>query len=260
MFADTAVLVERNLLTVKRIPTLLIGATIQPLMFVFLFAYVFGATFGGGTYREFLMAGIFTQTVVFNAAFTTVGLATDTSDGIIDRLRSLPMSRLGVIAARVSSDMLLGIIGLGVMVVCGLAIGWRIQGSAADAAAAFGVIVLFALAMAWVGAVTGLVAPNVEAAQSIGFLWMFPVTFLSSAFISAQSLPGPLRTIAEWNPVTAVATASRQLFGNTAPPDFPPATGWVADHAIGYSIGCSLAILAICVPVSLVLYRRAAHR
>jgi len=260
MFADTAVLVERNLLTVKRIPTLLIGATIQPLMFVFLFAYVFGATFGGGTYREFLMAGIFTQTVVFNAAFTTVGLATDTSDGIIDRLRSLPMSRLGVIAARVSSDMLLGIIGLGVMVVCGLAIGWRIQGSAADAAAAFGVIVLFALAMAWVGAVTGLVAPNVEAAQSIGLLWMFPVTFLSSAFISAQSLPGPLRTIAEWNPVTAVATASRQLFGNTAPPDFPPATGWVADHAIGYSIGCSLAILAICVPVSLVLYRRAAHR
>ena len=260
MFADTAVLVERNLLTVRRIPTLLIGATIQPLMFVFLFAYVFGATFGGGTYREFLMAGIFTQTVVFNAAFTTVGLATDTSDGIIDRLRSLPMSRLGVIAARVSSDMLLGIVGLGVMVVCGLAIGWRVRGSAADAALAFGVIVLFALAMAWVGAVTGLVAPNVEAAQSIGFLWMFPVTFLSSAFISAQSLPGPLRTIAEWNPVTAVATASRQLFGNTAPPDFPPATGWVADHAIGYSIGCSLAILAICVPVSLVLYRRAAHR
>lgn len=260
MFADTAVLVERNLLTVRRIPTLLIGATVQPLMFVFLFAYVFGATFGGGEYREFLMAGIFTQTVVFNAAFTTVGLANDTSDGIIERLRSLPMSRLGVIAARVSSDMLLGIVGLAVMVLCGLGIGWRVHSSATDAAAAFGLIVLFALAMAWVGAVTGLVAPNVEAAQSIGFLWMFPVTFLSSAFISAQSLPGPLRAVAEWNPVTAVATASRQLFGNTAPPDFPPATGWVADHAIGYSIGTALVILALCVPVSLVLYRRAAHR
>ena len=259
MLADTAVLVERNLLTVKRIPPLLIGATIQPLMFVFLFAYVFGATFGGAEYREFLMAGIFTQTVVFNAAFTTVGLATDTSDGIIDRLRSLPMSRLGVIAARVSSDMLLGIIGLAVMVMCGLAIGWRVRGSAADALAAFGVIILFALAMAWVGAVTGLVAPNVEAAQSIGFLWMFPVTFLSSAFISAQSLPGPLRAVAEWNPVTAVATASRQLFGNTAPADFPAASGWVADHAVGYSVFCSVAILLICVPVSLVLYRRSAR-
>lgn len=260
MLADTAVLVERNLLTVRRIPTLLIGATIQPLMFVFLFAYVFGATFGGGEYREFLMAGIFTQTVVFNAAFTTVGLANDTADGIIDRLRSLPMSRLGVIAARVTSDMVLGVVGLAVMVLCGLAIGWRVQGSAADAAAAFGVIILFALAMAWVGAVTGLIAPNVEAAQSIGFLWMFPVTFLSSAFISAQSLPGPLRAISEWNPVTAVATASRDLFGNTAPPDFPPATGWVADHAAGYAVASSLVILAICVPVSLFLYRRAAHR
>ncbi|ASR04545.1 ABC transporter permease [Gordonia rubripertincta] len=260
MFTDTAVLVERNLLTVKRIPTLLISATIQPLMFVFLFAYVFGATFGGSSYREFLMAGIFTQTVVFNAAFTTVGLANDTSDGIIDRLRSLPMTRLGVISGRVTSDMLLGAVGLAVMVACGLAIGWRIYGSAADAAIAFGIIGLFAIAMAWVGAVSGLAAPNVEAAQSIGFLWMFPVTFLSSAFISAQSLPGPLRTIAEWNPVTAVATACRQLFGNEAPPMFPTATGWVADHAVGYAVGSSLVILAACVPVSLVLYRRSANR
>ena len=260
MFTDTAVLVERNLLTVKRIPTLLISATIQPLMFVFLFAYVFGATFGGGSYREFLMAGIFTQTVVFNAAFTTVGLANDTSDGIIDRLRSLPMSRLGVISGRVTSDMLLGAVGLAVMVACGLAIGWRVHGSAADAAIAFAIIGLFAVAMAWVGAVTGLAAPNVEAAQSIGFLWMFPVTFLSSAFISAQSLPGPLRTIAEWNPVTAVATACRQLFGNEAPPTIPTATGWVADHAVAYAVGSSLVILAVCVPASLVLYRRSANR
>lgn len=254
---DTAVIVERNLLTVRRIPTLLISATIQPLMFVFLFAYVFGATFGGGAYREFLMAGIFTQTVVFNAAFTTVGLANDMSDGIIDRLRSLPMSRLAVIAGRVGSDMLLGFLGLAVMVVCGLAIGWRIHGTPTEALVAFAVIVLFALAMAWVGAVTGLAAPNVEVAQSLGFLWMFPVTFLSSAFISAQSLPGFLRPIAEWNPVTAVATAARQKFGNAAPPDFPPATGWVADHAVGYSVGCSLVILAVCIPLSLILYRRA---
>lgn len=260
MFADSAVIVERNLVTIRRVPTLLVSATIQPLMFVFLFAYVFGATFGGGPYREFLMAGIFAQTVAFNAAFTIVGLANDMADGIVDRLRTLPMSRLAVISGRVSSDMLLGVVSVGVMVLCGLAIGWRIRGSAVDALIAFGVLMLFALAMAWVGAVTGLAAPNVQVAQSIGFLWMFPLTFLSSAFIAAASLPGPLRAIAEWNPVTAVATACRQRFGNTAPPDFPAATGWVADHAVAYSIGTSLLILAICVPLSLVLYRRSANR
>lgn len=260
MFTDTAVLVERNLLTVKRIPTLLLSATVQPLMFVVLFAYVFGATLGGAPYREFLMAGIFAQTVVFNAAITTVGLAGDMSAGIVDRLRTLPMSRLGVISARVGSDMLLGIVGLAVMVAAGLAIGWRIRGSAGDAVTAFAVIVLFALAMAWLGAVTGLAAPNIEVAQSIAFLWMFPVTFLSSAFISAQSLPGPLRAIAEWNPVTAVATMARDRFGNSAPADFPAPSGWVADHSLGYAIGASTVILLICVPVSLWLYRRATSR
>ncbi|GAB19871.1 putative ABC transporter permease protein [Gordonia effusa NBRC 100432] len=260
MFSDTAVLIERNLLTVRRIPTLLVSATIQPLMFVFLFAYVFGATLGGGQYREFLMAGIFTQTALFNAAFTTVGLANDMSDGIVNRLRSLPMSRLAVITGRVSSDMLLGVIGLAVMVACGYAIGWRIRGSLGDAVIAFALLLFFALAMAWVGAVTGLAAKNVEVAQSVGFLWMFPVTFLSSAFISAASLPGPLRAIAEWNPVTAVATACRDLFGNAAPPDFPAASGWPADHAFGYAVIWCVAILVICVPVSLVLYQRSARR
>jgi ABC-2 type transport system permease protein len=260
MVTDTAVLIERNLLTVRRIPTLLLGATVQPLMFVFLFAYVFGATLGGDTYREFLMAGIFTQTVLFNAAFTTVGLANDMADGIVNRLRALPMSRLAVIAARVSSDMLLGILGLAVMVACGYIIGWRIRGSVLDAVVAFAILLLFALAMAWVGAVTGLAARNVEVAQSAGFLWMFPVTFLSSAFISAASLPGPLQAIAEWNPVTAVATVSRARFHNAAPPDFPVPGGWPAQHALGYSVLWSVALLAVCVPLSLVLYRRTARR
>ncbi|MCF8568965.1 ABC transporter permease [Gordonia sp. HY002] len=260
MFADTAVLVERNLITVRRIPTLLLSATVQPLMFVFLFAYVFGATLGGGQYREFLMAGIFAQTVLFNSAFTTVGLANDMSTGIVDRLRSLPMSRLAVIAGRVTSDMLLGMVGLTVMVACGFAIGWRIRGSAVDAMIAFALLLLFALAMAWVGAITGLAARNVEVAQSVGFLWMFPVTFLSSAFISAASLPGPLRAIAEWNPVTAVATASRDLFGNASPPDFPDPTGWPADHALVYALIWSGALLIVCIPLSLWLYRRSASR
>ncbi|WP_132993439.1 ABC transporter permease [Gordonia zhaorongruii] len=260
MFADTAVLVERNLITVRRIPTLLLSATVQPLMFVFLFAYVFGATLGGGQYREFLMAGIFAQTMLFNSAFTTVGLANDMSDGIVNRLRSLPMSRLAVIAGRVTSDMVLGAVGLAVMVACGFAIGWRIRGSPGDAAIAFALLIFFALAMAWVGAVTGLAARNVEVAQSIGFLWMFPVTFLSSAFISAASLPGPLRAIAEWNPVTAVATSCRDLFGNSAPRDFPEPSGWPAEHALVYAVAWSATLLVVCVPASLWLYRRSASR
>ncbi|WP_084435879.1 ABC transporter permease [Aldersonia kunmingensis] len=256
---DGAIVAERNLLTIRRVPTLLVGATVQPLMFVFLFAYVFGATLGGDAYREFLMAGIFTQTVVFNAAFTTVGLAGDLQKGIVDRFRSLPMSRLAVVSGRTVSDLVVNVVSVAVMVICGLIIGWRIRGSLLDAVTAFALIGLFAFAMSWVGALTGLAARNVEAAQSIGFLWMFPLTFISAAFISAWSLPEPLRTIAEWNPVTAVATAARQLFGNEAPPGFPEPTGWVADNAVAYAAMTSVAIILIFAPLSLWRYRTMAR-
>lgn len=155
---DSAIVAYRNLLTILRVPTLLVTATIQPLMFVFLFAYIFGASLGGGQYREFLLAGIFTQTVAFNAAFTTVGLAGDLHKGIIDRMRTLPMSRLAVLMGRTLSDLVVNILSLAVMVGCGYTVGWRINGGIADAALAFGVILLFAFAMSWVGALTGLLA------------------------------------------------------------------------------------------------------
>ena len=258
--ADSWVMAERNLITIRRVPTLLVSATVQPLMFVFLFAYVFGATFGGGSYREYLMAGIFTQTVAFNAAFTTVGLAGDLQDGIVDRFRSLPMSRIAVVLGRTVSDLTVSVISVAVMALCGLAVGWRIRGGFWDAVVAFGVVLLFGFAMSWVGALTGLMAKTVEVAQSVGFVWLFPVTFLSSAFISAQSLPGPLRAIAEWNPVTAVATACRQLFDNPAPALFPVASGWVADHAVAYSIGSSLVILVVFATLSVLRYRHVASR
>lgn len=260
LFSDSSVMAGRNLLTIRRVPTLLVSATVQPFMFVFLFAYVFGATLGGASYREFLMAGIFTQTVVFNSAFTTVGLAGDLQSGLVDRLRTLPMWSLAVVLGRTLSDLVVSIVSVAVMAITGLVIGWRIRGSFADALLALGLILLLAFAMSWVGAFTGLMARNVEVAQSVGFVWMFPATFLSSAFISAQSLPGPLKAIAEWNPITAVATAARDLLGNSAPPDFPQATGWVADHAVGYSLITSLAILLVFVPLSLWRYRTVASR
>ncbi|MFJ9368712.1 ABC transporter permease [Nocardia sp. NPDC101769] len=255
---DSAIVAYRNLLTILRVPTLLVTATIQPLMFVFLFAYIFGASLGGSQYREFLLAGIFTQTVAFNAAFTTVGLANDLHQGIIDRMRTLPMSRLAVLMGRTLSDLVVNVLALAVMVVCGYLVGWRINGSIMDAVLAFGVILLFAFAMSWVGAITGLVSPSVEVAQSAGLIWLFPLTFISSAFISGETLPGPLRTVAAWNPITAVSAAGRKLFDNGSPPSFKPATGWPADHCVEYSIYCSLAILAISVPIALLQYRKVA--
>ncbi|MEU8897414.1 ABC transporter permease [Nocardia sp. NPDC048505] len=260
VFRDSAIVAYRNLLTILRVPTLLVTATIQPLMFVFLFAYIFGASLGGDQYREFLLAGIFTQTVAFNAAFTTVGLAGDLHKGIIDRMRTLPMSRMAVLMGRTLSDLVVNVLSLSVMVGCGYIVGWRIHGGIADAALAFAVILLFAFAMSWVGALTGLLSPTVEVAQSAGLIWLFPLSFISSAFISAETLPGPLRTIAAWNPITAVSAACRELFGNSAPPTFIPATGWAADHAIGYAIACSLAILAIAAPLALLRYRKVASR
>ncbi|WP_101468733.1 ABC transporter permease [Nocardia fluminea] len=255
---DSAIVAYRNLLTILRVPTLLVTATIQPLMFVFLFAYIFGASLGGDQYREFLLAGIFTQTVAFNAAFTTVGLAGDLQKGIIDRMRTLPMSRLAVLMGRTLSDLVVNIVSLGVMSICGYIVGWRIHGSFGDAVIAFSIILLFAFAMSWVGALTGLVSPTVEVAQSAGLIWLFPLTFISSAFISAETLPGPLRAIAEWNPITAVSAAGRKLFENDSPPTFVPATGWAAENCILYAIICSLVILAIAMPAALLQYRKVA--
>ncbi|MFD6270710.1 ABC transporter permease [Nocardia asteroides] len=255
---DSAIVAHRNLLTILRVPTLLVTATVQPLMFVFLFAYIFGASLGGDQYREFLLAGIFTQTVAFNAAFTTVGLAGDLQKGIIDRMRTLPMSRLAVLMGRTLSDLVVNVLSLGVMVICGYIVGWRIHGSVADAALAFAIILLFAFAMSWVGALTGLISPTVEVAQSAGLIWMFPLSFVSSAFISAETLPGPLRTIAEWNPITAVSAAGRKLFDNDAPPSFAPATGWAADNCVLYAVICSVVILAVAMPAALLQYRKVA--
>ncbi|RJO71055.1 ABC transporter permease [Nocardia panacis] len=260
VFRDSAIVARRNLLTILRVPTLLVTATIQPLMFVFLFAYIFGASLGGGQYREFLLAGIFTQTVAFNAAFTTVGLAGDLQKGIIDRMRALPMSRLAVLLGRTLSDLVVNLLSLVVMAGCGYVVGWRIHSGIADAALAFGILLLFAFAMSWVGALTGLLAPTVEVAQSAGLIWLFPLSFISSAFISAETLPGPLRTLAQWNPITAVAAAGRKLFDNGAPPTFVPPHGWPAEHCVPYAIACSLVILAVAVPLSLLRYRKVASR
>jgi ABC-2 type transport system permease protein len=257
---DSGVVTWRNLTNVRRNPEMLVGATIQPIMFVLLFAYVFGGSLGGGAYREFLMAGIFTQTVAFNSAFTTIGMANDLQKGIIDRFRSLPMSRVAVILGRTAADLAVTMIGLLVMSVCGLVVGWRVHNGIGNAILGYLLLLAFAFAMSWTGVLIGLIAGSVEVAQSAGFIWMFPATFISSAFVSAVNLPGPLKAFAAWNPVTTVADECRKLFGNANPPNFPAATGWAATHGGVYSLLAAVLIIAVFMPLAVARYRRVASR
>lgn len=258
---DSSVVAWRNLINIKRNPDLLFGAVVNPIIFVLLFAYVFAGSLGGDGYRHFLVAGIFVQTVAFNAAFTTLGLANDLSKGLIDRFRSLPMSRLAVILGRTSSDLVVSMVTLVIMTLTGLVVGWRIQGGLVDAVFGYLLLLLFAFAMSWVGAYIGLLCRSVEVAQSAGLIWLFPVSFVASVFVSAQTLPGPLRAFAEWNPISAVADATRVLFGNPVqPPGMPPAASWAAEHAAFYAVVSSLAIVAVFLPLALFRYRRVASR
>ncbi|MEU6762943.1 ABC transporter permease [Streptomyces sp. NPDC046853] len=256
---DGLLIAGRNLLNLRRTPGAVIAAFVQPLMFVLLLAYVFGGSLGGAEYRTFLMGGIFAQAVTFNASFTAIGLAADMDKGMVDRFRALPMPRGSVILGRTLSDLTLSAVTLSVTSLCGLLVGWRVEGSALDAVAAYGLILLFAFAMSWVGATIGLVARSVEVAQSAGLIWLFPVTFVSGAFVSVTTMPGPLRTIAEWNPVSATATAARSLFGNEAPPAVVPPNSWPVQHATGYALLCATAIIAIFMPLAVSRYRRIAR-
>ncbi|HEY6422711.1 MAG TPA: ABC transporter permease [Pseudonocardiaceae bacterium] len=257
---DSSIITWRNLLNIRRIPDLLLGATVQPIMFVLLFAYVFAGSLGGDAYREFLIGGIFAQTVAFNAAFTTMGLANDLQKGLIDRFRSLPMSRLAVILGRTTSDLVVSVITLVIMSLSGLAVGWRIHSGIVDAAAGYAVLLLFAFAMSWIGALVGLLCRTIEVAQSAGLIWLFPFTFISSAFVATGTMPTVLKVVAEWNPVTAVADASRELFANAAPATFPPPGGWPGHHAVLYAVLSSLMIIAVFAPLTVARYRRTANR
>ncbi|OLT34726.1 ABC transporter permease [Rhodococcus sp. BGS-1C] len=250
---DCATMTQRNLLIIVRVPQLLVGATLQPLMFVLLFSYVFGGALGGDPYRQFLMGGIFTQTVVFSAGFTAIGLATDSREGIVERFHSLPMSRLAIVLGRTVTDALVSVVSIGVMIAAGLLVGWRINGSAGDALGAIALLVFFGFAMSWMGAVVGLISATAESAQSVLMIIVFPLTFISSAFIPSATLPGPLRFFAQWNPVTSVARATREAFGNpTAPSTLisEPVT-WASSNPALYSVIASIVLLAIFVPLTL---------
>ncbi|MFI8386262.1 ABC transporter permease [Streptomyces sp. NPDC085540] len=259
---DSLVIAKRNLIRMSRIPEMIIFGVIQPVMFVVLFSYVFGGSIsvGGNTspaaYREFLMAGIFAQTVTFATAGAGAGIADDMHKGLIDRFRSLPMARGAVLTGRTLADLVQTTFTLIILAIVALLVGWRTHTSFGEVLAGFGLLLLLGYAFSWIGALIGLSVRTPEAATSGGLIWLFPLTFISNAFVPAENMPPFLRTIAEWNPFSATVQAARELFGNL-PQGYPVPDAWPMQHPITASILWSVLIVVVFRSLSVRKYRSA---
>ncbi|MCC6830534.1 MAG: ABC transporter permease [Thermoleophilia bacterium] len=257
LLGDTWVVARRGIQHIRRQPEALSDVTLQPVMFVLLFAYVFGGAIdvAGGNYREFLMGGIFAQTIVFGAFGVAISLAYDRTNGAIDRFRSLPMAKGSVLAGHAVASLMRSLLPVVLMSICGLIVGWRIHTSVADAVGGYALMIGFSFAMIWVGVLMGAMLPSPEAVQGVAFTALFPITFVASTFVPVESLPSVLRTIAEWNPVTAVAEALRTLFGNPSAIQGPDAP-WSIQHPVIYSLAWMVGIIAVCAPLAVRAYNR----
>jgi ABC transporter DrrB family efflux protein len=243
--SDALTLAKRHLVQIPRIPEEFIFATVQPVMFVLLFRYVFGgALMGvGSNYANYLMAGIFTQTVIFGSTTTGIGLANDLQRGLVDRFRSLPMAKSAVLTGRTLSDLVRNAFVVLVMWTVGLLVGFQPQGSPLNWLAGIGILLLTSFAFSWISATIGLAVRSVEAAQSAGFVWLFPLTFASSNFVPTTFMPTWLRTFADHQPVTIIANAVRGLLLNT------PDTGTIL-AAVAWCVG----MLIVFVPLAVRAY------
>jgi ABC transporter DrrB family efflux protein len=251
------IMVKRNMIHTKRMPEMLSDVTVQPIMFVLLFAFVFGAsiaTAGSASYREFLLPGIQAQTIVFTAFVVSTGITADVEKGIIDRFRSLPIRRSAVLIGRSIASLLHSSIGVVVMAVTGLCIGWRIRGGFVDAVLAFVLILVFGFGMIWFGILIGSLMRSVEAVNGVMFTVLFPITFLANTFAPTEPMPRWLRVMAEWNPVSSLTQAMRELWGNGPPA--PPEAQLPLHHPILATILWSLAITAVIAPFALRAYAR----
>jgi ABC transporter DrrB family efflux protein len=247
--SDTVVLAKRNLLRIPRAPDLLLAFTVQPIMFVLLFVYVFGGairTPGYDDYVDFLMPGIIVQTMAFGGFVTALGLSEDLRKGLVDRFRSLPMARSAVLAGRTLADVATNTLSLVVMIVVGLLVGLTLSSGPLEVVAGIGLMLLFGYAFSWIFAFVGLTASSPEAAQSLGFIVIFPLTFASSAFVPVESMPSWLETFADVNPFTTVTDAMRALFVNGP-----------AGNDVWAALVWSLGLIAVFAPLSVARYRRA---
>ncbi len=255
---DTWVIARRGLLHMRRQPEALADATIQPIMFVLLFAFVFGGAIsvpGGGSYKEFLMGGIFAQTIVFGAFGVAIALAHDRGNGAIDRFHSLPIARSSVLAGHAVASLIKSLLPIVLMSITGFIIGWRIHTGPLDILAAYGLMVGFSFAMIWVGVLLGSLVATPEAVQGVGFVAIFPITFIASTFVPARTLPPVLRTFAEWNPVSSLSGSLRHLFGNPGGTPYPGGP-WPIQHPIAYTVIWIAAIVLICAPLAVRGYQR----
>ncbi|WP_199702547.1 ABC transporter permease [Jiangella rhizosphaerae] len=262
-FSDAMTITWRNIRAGWRVPDNQIYMFIQPIMFVLLFAYVFGGAIpipgndDPDAFRKYVMAGIFAQTMAFAVAPASVGLADDIQKGLIDRFRSLPMARSAVISGRVVADLTNQAIVLAIMIVCGLLVGWRIENGVLGFLGGVGLLLLFAFAMLWVGALIGLSVGSPQVAASAGLIWLFPVTFLSNAFIPTPTLPDWLQPVADWNPLSSFVAASRELFGN---PNVFATDGFPAEHPILLSLIWVVVIIAVFAPLAVRKYKKTASK
>lgn len=256
---DSLAVASRFMLTFLRVPETLFFAIVQPIMFIVLFAYVFGGSInvgegGAAVYREFLIPGIFAQTVSFAVAGITVGIAEDAQKGIMDRFHSLPMRQGAVLAGRTVAELVQNAAVLVAMAVTGFLVGWRIRGSFLDAVTGFALLLLFAYALTWVGALIGLSVPNPQVAGTAGLIWIFPLTFASNAFTPTSAMPSWLETFAVWNPVSCLALSARRLFGNPTP---FVGTSFPEQHPVLLSFAWAIGIIVVFGPLAVRKYRKA---
>jgi ABC-2 type transport system permease protein/oleandomycin transport system permease protein len=248
--SDSLVITQRNLKRVARAPDLLVGYTVQPVMFVLLFVYVFGGAINvPGDYVDFLMPGIITQTIAFGGFVTAIGLNEDLRKGLIDRFRSLPMARSAVLAGRTAADLALNLLSITVMILVGLLAGFNFTTSVPEVAAGIAILLLFGYAFSWIFALIGLTASSSESAQALGFIGIFPLTFASSAFVPPETMPSALRAFAEVNPFTIVTDAVRALF-----------VGTPAGNSIWGAVAWSIGLIAVFAPIAVARYRSVSAR
>jgi ABC-2 type transport system permease protein len=255
---DSWVIARRGLKHMQRQPEQLSDATIQPIMFVLMFAYVFGGAIavpGGGNYREFLMGGIIAQTIIFTAYGVALGLAGDRKNQAVDRFRSLPIAKGAVLTGHAIASLLKTLLPISLMTVCGFIIGWRIRSGVLDALGGYLLLFAFAFAMIWVGVVLGSVVATPEGVMGVAFSTMFPITFIASTFVPIENMPTVLKTFAQWNPVTTLSDAVRIAFGNPNTP-LQPGDPWSLQHPFIYTMIWVVAIVVTCAPLSVRLYHR----
>ena len=255
---SSLIVVRRNLIHIKRMPEMLLDVTVQSVMFVLLFAYVFGGAIGvpgsDTDYKEFLVPGIMVQTMVFSSAIVAMGLTNDLQKGIVDRLKSLPVSRQSVLVGRSISSLIHSSIGIAVMGLTGLLIGWRMREGVVDGLLGVAMLLLFGFAMIWLGIWVGSLMRTVEAVQGFMFTVMFPLTFVANTFVPSETMPSWLRAIAEWNPVSSLTQACRELWGNG--PAAPADAAWSLQHPVLMTVSWSLLLTAIFAPLAVMAFRR----